>query len=58
MDLRPDASIHIRQPYITQMILNMIPGMYKSSAKPNPAVKPPIEKNEGDQARKNEFNYI
>ena len=30
----------------------MIPGMDKSSAKPTPAVKPPLAKNEIDQARK------
>ena len=31
-----------------QRILNMIPGMDKSSSKPTPAVKPPLEKNYGD----------
>ena len=27
MDLGPDVSIHLRQPYLTQIILNMITGM-------------------------------
>ena len=31
--------------------------MDKSSAKPTPAVIPPLMKNEGDQARKNCFSY-
>ena len=29
----------------------MVPGMGKSSAKPTPAIKPPLDKNEGAQAR-------
>ena len=33
----------------------MIPGMDKSIAKPTPALKPPLEKNEGSQTRKNDF---
>ena len=41
LDLRPDGSIHLSQPYLTNIILNMIPGMENSSAKPTPAVKPP-----------------
>ena len=40
----PDGSIHIRKPYLTQIIINMIPGIKKLSATPTPAVKPPIEK--------------
>ena len=44
LDRRPDISIHIRQPYLTQIILNVIIGMGKSSANPTPAVKPPLEK--------------
>ena len=51
LDHHPYGSIHISQPYITQRILNMITGMEKSSAKPTPAVKPPLAKNEGSQAR-------
>ena len=35
----------------------MIPIMYKSSDKPTPVVKPPLAKNEGFQARKNDFYY-
>ena len=31
--------------------------MDKSSANPTPAFKPTPEKKEGDQARKNDFNY-
>ena len=41
LDRRPYGSINIRQPYLTQRILNMIQQMDKSSAKPTPAVKPP-----------------
>ena len=54
---RPDVSIHMRQPYITQIFPNMITSMEKSSAKPTPAVKPPLAKNEGSHAGKNDFNY-
>ena len=53
----PDGSIHLSQPYLTQMILNMIPGMEKSITKPTPAVKPPLAKNEVSQAIKNDFNF-
>ena len=45
MDLLPDGSIHLSQPYLTQRITNRITGMYKSSAKPTPTVKPPLAKN-------------
>ena len=44
LDHRPDGPIHLRQPYITKIILNMIPGMDKSSSKPTPTVKPPPAK--------------
>ena len=44
MKRRPDGSIHLMQPYLTQGILNMIPGMDKSSANPTPVVKPPLVK--------------
>ena len=40
----PDGSIHLRQPYLTQIILNMITGMDRSSAKPTPAVNPLYQK--------------
>ena len=40
------------QIYLTQIIINMIPGMDRSSAKATPEVKPSLEKNEGDKARK------
>ena len=33
-----DGSIHPRKPYLTQSIINMIPGMDKSSTKTTPAV--------------------
>ena len=56
MDHSPDVSIHIRQPYLPQSIINIIPGIDKSSAKPTPMVKPPQAKNDGYQA-KNDFNY-
>ena len=32
-----DVCIHLRKPYLTQNIINMIPGIDKSSAKPTPA---------------------
>ena len=44
LDLLLDVSIHIRQPYLTQIIPNMIPGMYNSSNNPTPAVKHHPEK--------------
>ena len=43
-DRRPDLLIYIRQPYTTQRIINMIPGMDKSNANPTPATNPPLEK--------------
>ena len=52
LDRCPDVSIHISQTYLTQMIPSMIPVMDKSSDKPTPEVKPPLEKNKGSQARK------
>ena len=45
LDRRPDGSIHLRQPYLTQITTNMITGMERLSANPNPTVKPPHEKN-------------
>ena len=51
LDHRPDGSIHMRHPYQTLIILNMIPGMDKSSSNPNPLIKPPLAKNEGSQTR-------
>ena len=36
----------------------MIPGMDKLRANTTPAVKPTLEKNEGSQERKEDFNYI
>ena len=56
LDHRPDGSIHLRQNYLTEIILNIIPGTDKSSAKPIPAVKPPISKNERYQAIQKNFN--
>ena len=44
LDHWPDFSIHIRQPYLNRRILNTIPGMYRSKAKPTPVLKPPLEK--------------
>ena len=57
LDRRSDGSTHLSQPYPTQSIINMIPGIDKSSSKSTPAVKPPLSKNEGAQVRKNNFNY-
>ena len=51
MDFHPDGSINLKQPYLTQRILKMIPGMEKSRSKPTPTVKPPIAKNEGAQEK-------
>ena len=58
MDHLPDGSIHLRQHYLAQRNTNMIPCMDKSSANPTPAFNPPLKKNEGDQTRKNDLNYI
>ena len=44
LDRRPDGSIHLSQPYITQGILNMISGKDKLSNNPKPSVKPLLEK--------------
>ena len=44
LDHRPYVSIHLSQPYLTQSILNMIPGIVKSNAKPTPAVNPSHQK--------------
>ena len=52
LDRCPYGSIHLKQPCLTQIIINMIIGMDKSSAKPTPTVKPLLTKNEGVQARK------
>ena len=52
MDRRPDVSIHIKQPYLTQIIFDMIPGIEKSSANTTPAVKPTQAKNDVHQAIK------
>ena len=49
LDRRPYVSINLNQPYLTQRIINLIPGMYNSSSKPTPMAKPYLEKNEGDQ---------
>ena len=46
LDRRPYGSIYIIQPYLTQRFISMIPGMDKSSAKPTPAIKTPLAKNE------------
>ena len=45
LDRCPDGSIYLRQHYITQSIINLIPGMENSSDKPNPVVKPHLQKN-------------
>ena len=52
-----DGSIHLSRPYLTQRIINLIPGMEKSSSNPNYMVNPPLAKNEGAQPRKNDFDY-
>ena len=45
LDQRPDGSIHLRQPYLAQIIINMIPDMDKSIAHPTPTGNPPLAKN-------------
>ena len=50
LDISQDGSIHIIKSYLSQRIINMIPGMENSSNKPNPAVKPTLAKNKGDIA--------
>ena len=57
LDRRPDCSIYLSQPYVTKIILNIIPGMDKSRSKTTTTIKPSSAKNEGYQARKNDFNY-
>ena len=57
LDLRPYGFIHMSQSYLTQQIINMIPGMNKTSDNPTPVVKPPLAKHKGSQSRKNDFNY-
>ena len=54
---RPYVSIHISQACLVQRIINMNPGMDKSSDEPTPSVNYPLAKNEGDQTIKNDFNY-
>ena len=53
---RPDSSIHIKKIYLTQRIINLIPGIHKPSAKPTPVVKRYLAKHEGAQPRK-KINY-
>ena len=52
LDRLPDGSIHIRQTYLIQRIINIIPDMDKSSSKTTITVMPPLAKNrEIDQER-------
>ena len=44
LDRHSYGSIHLRQNYLTQIILNIIPGMDKSSATPTHAVNTPPSK--------------
>ena len=48
----PDGSIQLRQPYLTQRIINIVPGLDKSSDKPTPEFKPPLAKIYKSQERK------
>ena len=41
---RPDGSIHLIHPYLSQSIRNLIPVIYKSSDNINPVINPPPEK--------------
>ena len=56
LDRLPYVLIQLRQPYLTQSIINIISGMDKSRAKTANEVKPPLAKNERSQARKTDFN--
>ena len=47
LEHHPYGSIHLRQPYLTQRIVNMIPVMYNSSDKPTPMFDPLLEKMRG-----------
>ena len=40
LDHHPDGLIHLTQSYTTQRILNVIPGVNKSSSNPTPANNP------------------
>ena len=53
LDHCPYGSIHIRKPYLTQRITNMILGTNNSSAKQTLEVNLPLVKNEGAQSIKN-----
>ena len=51
MDCCPYGSIHLSQPYLTQIIIMMNPVTDKSSAMPNPTVKPTLAKSRGYQLK-------
>ena len=57
LDHRPDRSIRLNPPYLTQRIINTIPGMDKYSDKPTTSVITTLVNNEGDKANKKDFNY-
>ena len=57
LDRCPYGSIHIRQTYPTQRIINIIPVMDKPRDMPTLVVKPNLEKNERSQMIENDFNY-
>ena len=41
---RPYGLTHLRKPYLTQRIINLVPGMDKSSANIIPALNNPLKK--------------
>ena len=49
---RPYGSIYLKQDYLVQRIINLVPGIDRLISKPTPALKPPLAKNEGSQPRK------
>ena len=49
----PDVSIHLGQPYLIQIIPNIIPGMDKSRYNPTPVVKACPAKKWGIPSKKN-----
>ena len=58
MDRLTGGSIQINQIYLSQSIINMIPGMDNSNSNPTFTFNPTQEKNEGYQSKNNYFNYI
>ena len=52
MERHPNVSIHMRQADLTQRIINIFPGMDKSSTNPTPAVKTTLAKKLGSSSKR------